>query len=472
MKFPLLVFFLTAFLGTNVVAQNNQFLYGFQEIPQSLLENPGSEVTFVKHFGIPFLSGFYANGGTNNSLISSLFENDGVDLNTKLQGIILRLNTRDFISVNEQLDIINIGYKLKNDKDYLSAGFYQELNLTSYYPKDAAIVFYQGNFADNGNIELNRDYDINHVRFKSEVIGVFHVGISRRMNKNLTTGVRVKLYSGAFNIQSLHNKGTISTILDQNGEYRHLLNNVDVTYQSSGLGKISNNTLVGNTLKNIFFGGNLGLGFDVGFTYHLNENITLLGSVLDLGFITYSNNVTTYKIKGNIEVIDIGLINPPVDNTIDYWENISEDINRQIPKDSIHSTYVSFRSPRINGALQYGFGKKTGRHRSTDCPDLNVRTSINYQNEIGLQVYSTIRLNRPQFATTLYYSRKVSDFLRAKITYTADSFSFSNIGLGFSKQVGNFNLYAAADNLLSYGDFYNSKKLSFNFGMNLTFDKF
>jgi len=471
MRFPLLVLFLTVFTSENVVAQNKQFLYGFQEIPQSLLENPGSDVNFVRHIGVPFLSGLYVNGGVSNSLISGLFENDGVDLNTKLQSIILRLNVSDFISINEQLDIINIGYKLKNDKDYLSAGFYQEFNLISYYPKDAAILFYQGNFDSNGNIDLSRSHDINHVRFKSEIIGVFHAGISRRINENLSIGARVKLYSGAFNIQSSNNKGSISTRLDQNNNYQHLLNNVDVTYQSSGLKEISKNTLVGNALKNVFFGGNLGLGFDVGFTYHLKENISLLGSVLDLGFITYSKDITTYKVNGNIEVNDIGLIEPPIDDTIDYWENISDDINRQIPKDTIHSTYVSFRSPRINGALQYGFGKKTRRQRSTDCPAVNERLSTNYQNEIGLQLYSTVRLNRVQFATTLYYSRNVADFLKAKITYTADSFSFSNIGLGFSSQVGKFNLYAAADNLLSYNDFYKSKKLSINFGMNLIFDK-
>ena len=113
MKFPYLIFCFIFFLYTYILAQNKQFLYGFHEIPQSLLENPGGEVNYTKHIGIPFLSGIYVNAGTSNNLISNLFVNDGLAIEDKLQSIIFKLNSRDFISINEQLEIINIGFKLK-----------------------------------------------------------------------------------------------------------------------------------------------------------------------------------------------------------------------------------------------------------------------------------------------------------------------------------------------------------------------
>ena len=49
MKLPTLfiVFWLLS-LGI-VSAQNKLFLYGFEEIPQSLLENPGGQVSYKKH---------------------------------------------------------------------------------------------------------------------------------------------------------------------------------------------------------------------------------------------------------------------------------------------------------------------------------------------------------------------------------------------------------------------------------------
>ncbi|MCF6347182.1 MAG: DUF5723 family protein [Flavobacteriaceae bacterium] len=468
MKLPFLLLFLMLFLSTSVIAQNKQFLYGFKEIPQSLLENPGGEVSFSKHIGIPFLSGAFVNVGTSNSLISNLFANDGLDIEDKLRSILFRLNSRDFVSINEQLDIINIGFKLKNDKDYLSFGFYQEFDLISYYPKDLAVLFYQGNTDGNGNIDLNKSQNINDISFKSEIIGVFHAGISREINKELSIGARVKIYSGAFNIQSLNNKGSISTRLDQNSDYQHLLNDVDVTFNSSGFIGTSNKDFVVDAVKNILFGGNLGLGFDVGFTYHLKDNMTLLGSLLDIGFITYSKDVVTYKINGDVEINDIGLINPPADETLDYWDVISDDIYPQIPIDTLQSTYVSFRSPKMNTALQYKFGK---HYRQAACSSSSYSPQRGYLNEVGIQLYTIFRPKQPQLATTLYYSRSVTNFLKAKITYTADSHSFSNIGLGFSTQIGKFNMYANADNLLSYNDFYNSKRIAFLFGMNLIFDE-
>ncbi len=468
MKLPFLIFFLLLFVSTGAITQNKQFLYGLEEVPQSLLENPGGEVNFSKHIGIPFLSGAFVNVGTSNSLISNLFANDGLDIEDKLRSILFRLNSRDFISINEQLDIINIGFKLKNDKDYLSFGFYQEFDLISYYPKDLAILFYQGNTDGNGNIDLNKSHNINDISFKSETIGVFHVGISRKINKKLSIGARAKIYSGAFNIQSLNNKGSISTRLDQNNNYQHLLNNVDVTFNSSGFIGTSRKAFAVDAVKNILFGGNLGLGFDVGFTYHLKDNMTLLGSLLDVGFITYSKDVVTYKINGDVEINDIGLIDPPTDETLDYWDVISDDIYPQIPIDTLQSTYVSFRSPKMNTALQYKFGK---HYRQAACSSSSYSQQRAYQNEVGVQLYTIFRPKQPQLAATLYYSRRIKDFLKAKITYTADSHSFSNIGLGFSTQIGKLNMYANADNLLSYDDFYNSKRISFLFGMNLIFDE-
>ncbi len=468
MRFPFLIFLFIIFLKTFTFAQNKQFLYGFQEIPQALLENPGSEVNFVKHIGIPFLSGVHIMAGTSNNLISNLFANDEIDIEDKLQRILFRLNSNDFISINEQLEIINIGFKLKNDRDYLSVGFYQEFDLISYYPKELAILFYQGNTDGNGNIDLNKSHNIKDVRFKSEMIGVFHAGISRKISDKLSIGARAKIYSGGFNIQSLNNKGSISTRLDQNNNYQHLLSNVDVTFRSSGFTKTSNNSFIADAVKNIFFGGNLGLGFDAGFTYHLKENITLLGSVLDIGFISYSKDITTYKINGDIEINNIGLLDPPLDETLDYWDVRSEAINSQIPKDTIHSTYVSFRSPKINAAFQYKFGN---HYRQAACSTSSYSKQRGYQNEIGIQLYTIFRSKQPQLASTLYYSRSMTKFLKTKVTYTADSQSFSNIGIGFSAQIGKFNMYASADNILSYANIYDSKKIGILFGMNLIFDE-
>ena len=57
-------------------------------------------------------------------------------------------------------------------------------------------------------------------------------------------------------------------------------------------------TAAGQFVKRAFFGGDLGLGIDVGFTFHLNERTTITGSVLDLGFIYHGNDAKSYSLNG------------------------------------------------------------------------------------------------------------------------------------------------------------------------------
>ena len=55
--------------------------------------------------------------------------------NTKLDNVINQLGNNDYLSINTQIEVINAGYQL-NEKDYLSVGFYTELDIFSSIPKD------------------------------------------------------------------------------------------------------------------------------------------------------------------------------------------------------------------------------------------------------------------------------------------------------------------------------------------------
>ena len=52
------------------VAQNMQILYDFDQLPQTLLLNPGSKVDYKKHFGVPLLSNLYMDIGSSNKDIT------------------------------------------------------------------------------------------------------------------------------------------------------------------------------------------------------------------------------------------------------------------------------------------------------------------------------------------------------------------------------------------------------------------
>jgi len=132
------------FLCFESTAQNKQILFGFAEIPQTLMVNPGAETNFNYHIGVPGLSGVSLNFGASSGTISDLFLNDGASFTGKVGNLISKLTERDFISITSQIDVLNGGYRL-DEKTYLSFGFYEELDFVGYFPKDIAELLYYGN---------------------------------------------------------------------------------------------------------------------------------------------------------------------------------------------------------------------------------------------------------------------------------------------------------------------------------------
>ena len=87
-----------------------------------------------------------------------------------------------------------------------------------------------------------------------------------------------------------------------------------------------------------------------------------------------------------------------------------------------------------------------------------------------MQLYVISRPKQPQLALTAYYYRRLFKGLRAKATYTLDSYSLHNIGLGLSAHLGGANFYIMADNFLQYQNIYNAQSVSLQLGFNYIFN--
>ncbi len=201
-------------------SQNKQVLYGFNEIPQSLLLNPGAYVENDWFVGVPFLSQVHANVGMSGISIYDVFADDGTDFNSKLREAIYSMDSKDHFAINQQLEIISGGFAFgsyfKKDQ-YLSFGLYQETDVFIYFPKDYAILAYEGN-----QNNINRIFDLSHLNVQAELLSVFHVGYNKKLNKKLTVGARGKIYSSLMNFSSNNNSGTFVTVPGENNYYDHI----------------------------------------------------------------------------------------------------------------------------------------------------------------------------------------------------------------------------------------------------------
>ena len=441
-----------------VVAQQKSVLYNFKEIPQAQLLNPSVIPAYKMHIGFPGMSGIYTNLGLKNLSIYDVFSKKNTDFVEKLRGIASKLDKNDYFEINQQLDIINIGFHLTKSKIYVSTGIYQELDVFIYHPEDAV------NFFLEGTSILNKKYNLGDITVKGELLGVFHVGLAKKITKKLTLGGRVKLYSSAANVKLTNSRGTYYTSQGADNYYAHNFENVDVNLQTSGvLYDGDAKPSVGDYVKNTFFGGGLGLGLDGGFTYNLTQQWTITGSFQDLGFVNNTVDNKTYTAKGNFSTQGIDFEFDP-DEPLDYWEQLEDEFNENIPRDTIYSSYTTMRPLKLNASASYRF------HVLEKKVCYNTIDDIEYRDEIGGQIYTVFRPKRPRIALTAFYSRRLFRNIYSKITYTVDSYSYTNVGIGMSANIGIFQIYGIFDNILEIPNIYKSNQLGLQFGINFIFD--
>jgi hypothetical protein len=443
-------------------SQNKELLYNFTPQPQSLLLNPGADVKYKWFFGVPLLSGISANLGSTGFDAYSLFANNGVDFTTKVKNAVASTNRNDYVTANQQFEIFTAGFRIGGDdnKSYVSFGMYQELDSFIYVPTDLAIVSLYGN-----KDYLGKYFNLGDLSVKAELLSVFHLGFNKQINKKLILGVRGKIYSSIYNARSTRNSGYFVTTQGKDLIYNQSIQS-DLELNTSGLSKYLNENYdgdVGNDMtdditKRAFLGGNLGLGLDLGLTYYPKRNIQLTTSLVDIGYINHSKDVESYTLKGEYDYK--GVVSDF--NSTKTLNNAYQDFKEAIPLDTLYHKYMTWRPVKFYSSFQYSFEEE----RQTECNCATDEDSW-YRSAVGMQFFAMSTPRKPMLALTGYYRRRILQNLQMKATYTIDSYSYSNIGLGLTTKIGVVNFYAMAGNLLAYKDISKANVLTFQIGFNI-----
>lgn len=474
-----LLLYLTLFImGQICVGQNMQMAYDFDRLPQTLMLNPGAEIDFDRHFGVPLLSNLYFQIGASNKGVTYNNVIQGSDNLNEVLTSLYRQNpsSSDVYVLNQQLEILNIGFRLQDERHFLSFGIYQESSGFGRHPKDLTDLFFNGNDQNGDGVPETEDpYDISELNAVGEMIGVWHVGINKTINNRLTLGGRLKFYSGALSIQTESNKG-IYSLSEVPFGFEHQFRSMNAGINSSGLINRDGTDAIADPqemLTDILGGsGNYGLGIDLGFTLKTDTQITYSASIRDLGYINFKNSVTTYEIIEDFGIEDIPF-SPPEEEEVKYWNDLwinyydAGFLDNKL--DTVTSGYTQIRPVKFNGSI-----KKTMIRSSSSNSRIKLDPCIGsfahdrgLESEYGVQVYSEFRPVTVLWAVTGFYSHQFSRSLNAKFTYTVDRFSFYNIGMGLSARIKQFNLFVAADNLLALPTVRDSNYQSFQLGMNV-----
>lgn len=282
-----------AFVWNMSSAQNTQsgyftdgYLYKFETNPAI-----GNEQNFI---AIPALGninvGMNSTFGIDNVLYNvngktTTFLNPGVNAQQFLSG----LDDENEFTTDNRIQLLAAGFKSWGG--YNTIGVSVRTTVSTTLPKSIFQLAKEG--------PKNKVYEICDMAADADVFGEISLGHSRKINDHLRVGGNLKFLLGGANVEAQFEKAHLN--LNENG-YTAITNatiNTSIkgfqykmeTKMRGPEGKQTPHTYVNDfDIDGAGLNG-FGLGLDLGAVYTLNEDWEFSASLLDLGFISWNNNM-------------------------------------------------------------------------------------------------------------------------------------------------------------------------------------
>lgn len=353
------------------------------------------------------------------------------------------------LNFDTKIQILSIGFK--GFGGYNTLGVNVRSNIHTMLPKS---LF---SFAKEGI--ANKDYDISDFGIHADAYAEVALGHSRQINDKLRVGANLKLLFGLGNIDADFNKAKISLGEDQwtaavNAEIQASVKGL--TYETS----ISENT--GNPyVDNLEIDGvglnGMGFAVDLGAEYRLNDSWAFSAALLDLGYISWNNNMVATTNGDKTFTTD------------DYKFSFDED------KSNNFEDEVDRLSDGLIGLYELeNAGDKGKRSTSLGATmNLGAEYTLPVYNKLKFGLMNTTRFQGDYTWTEFRLSANVAPvkFFSAGVNVATGTFG-TGFGWIINLHPAGFNLFAAMDYTLGKvtKEFIPlSSNASVNIGLNIPF---
>jgi hypothetical protein len=409
------------FLSGNLVAQKDFTLYNMNGLYQSHYVNPAFKSDTKIQIGLPVLSSTYFGVSHSGFALNDLLEVRSDDsLTFNVDNMISKLRDVNFINFDSQIDLFNFGLNVGDN--FFSFSVSQRFNARVSYPKDLAVFIWEG----NGKSLLGERASFDGLGFDLLAYREYAAGYSRKINEQLTVGVRAKYLQGHVNIQ------TKRSILGIHTDATHYDLTVDGEFQlnTAGLPSIEEGENEDFSIEDVLLGSrNSGFALDLGAEYQFSEEISFTASILDLGYIKWNSNVSNYTVDPFSFTFDgVELQSFMDDNdTLDVFEQVLDSLESITAANETNNGYRTSLFTRFYLGANY---------------------QLNENLQGGILLYNEVVRSHLRSALTLSMNAKLSHWLNATATYTMFNRSFTNLGLGLAVKGGGVQFYVITDNVI------------------------
>lgn len=419
-------------------------------LPQITYYNPAFKPEYKFSFGLPGSSVFYqySNNGFNyNDFISK----QNGDLTADMGKLYAKMKGENYINNNVQADLLRMSVKA-NARLYLTFNVTAKAYSRLMLPKELVGVFANGTAAYVNNTAA--------LSPQAEALSYAEIGLGAAytVNKKLTVGAKLKLLKGAMNVttqKALFNLSLSDTYA--------ITAKGDADIRTSGVHNLNQAGYdAGKNWRD--FTNNTGFAFDLGATYRLIDRLTVGVSVIDIGGITWENDLYGYQLDPKKASYTFAGIDAKklLDGNSDYTSSISDSLEAKFKftEGKIGSYYTALPT-KMYATGVYELKK-----------NLTVGALLSAENFRGrFMTGFTASLNKE-------FGRRVG----ASLSYTITNSSFNNLGAGLSFNFAPIQIYFVGDNMVrapfsylsngSYNSFLNSTQyFNFRTGINFIFGR-
>lgn len=426
------IYLLTLLLAVNfsVVAQVHTMYY--LPVPQAHRLNPASAPKCDFFLGLPVGSSVYIESYNNSVTFDDLFWKDPesnqiihpLHPSSNQDEFLAKFSKKNSLATNAYINLLSFGFRVRSM--YFTFNATSRFDESFSYPGDFMNILIRGN--SNGEVFDFSAFEVN----TSEYI-VYAVGVSRKfLGDQLSVGIKPKLITGVGTVRSMNNNISLYTsyeewILDSQMEINMSLPGVTYPLNEDGGLDLEGEFVVDSSLSEpskwqTLLLGNLGFGIDIGAHYRPIDEVEVSLSLLDLGYIKWTNSTHNAFLDGSFtyDGVEISLS----DTSTNFLNNITDSLVSNLQFTGNNNSFKTYLSPK----LYIG-----GRYFITSRIDVGLLSLIDFT-PAGTQANVTLLANwRPVSMVGL--SASYSPFRGTAKTF----------GLGASVYLGPLNLYLVSD---------------------------
>ena len=429
---------LAVFLLSNVNAQIDLGTHFMTNITQHNLTNPATFSDYKINVSLPSIyAGFY-----NSSLApDDVLEKRGTTHFLDVNGLINQVGANG-LSFQTNVNVETFAFSFQAKKWQVSLNHGVRISTFHHIPK-AMLAFAWGGNAQFVGETINIAPSQNITAYQE-----FGLGFGYKVGEHLTFGTRLKYLVGTATYTTSNAKANIYT----DPEYYQFSAETDYLINTAGLPEadVENGEFLNlDNFEPALFGGNKGFAIDFGATLNLTEKLKVQTSILNIGKITWKDEVNNYWSKGSFTFerldfqpildegeLDIDQITDTLANTFSF-ESTKNTFSTVLPTSFYLSGSYQLQPRLTVGALFFAQGFQS---------DLTTAFALNIKKDFG-NIFSL----GTQYA-----------FVKG---------GAHNFGLSTTLKLGPVQIFATSDNVIPLIHPLKTQNVNIRFGMNLVFGK-